>query len=168
MTASLEEKLRAVRALLLDVDGVLTDGSITYTSSGEETKVFDVKDGYGITAAIARGLRVGIITGRSSEIVIRRATELGITDVYQGILDKRAALEDFKVRYQLNDCDIAYMGDDVLDLVVLKQVGFSAAPKNAHASVKIAVDLITQEKGGRGAVREVIDLILTSQENQRR
>lgn len=162
ISKKLRDRLINIKALLMDVDGVLTDGSIVYSSNGIETKIFDVKDGYGITLARESNIIPGIITGRTSDVVVRRSQELGITDVYQNVRDKKTTYEEFKSRYGLKDEEIAYIGDDVLDLSVLKIVGFSAAPKDAHASVKLAVHYVTKLKGGRGAVREIIDLILSA------
>ncbi|NOY05340.1 MAG: HAD hydrolase family protein [Chlorobi bacterium] len=159
-----QKKLREIRAIFLDVDGVLTDGSIVYTSDGAELKAFHVQDGLGIRLAMEKGLRVGLITGRSSEVVERRARELGITDLYQGSLDKASVLDEIEAVYDLTDEQVAYMGDDILDLPVLRRVGFSAAPANAHPAVLQAVDFVTQKTGGNGAVREMIDYILSARD----
>ncbi len=160
---SLFPKLRKIKAIFLDVDGVLTDGTIIYGSDGLELKVFDIKDGFGITHAISSGIRVGIITARASEVVKRRATELGITDLYQGSIDKVAPLEEIKRVYSLDESEIAYIGDDILDLPLLQKVGFSAVPANAERSMKMKVDYVSKALGGHGAVREIIDLILKAQ-----
>ncbi len=159
------DKLREIRAIFLDVDGVLTDGSIVYTSGGVESKAFHVQDGLGIRLAMEKGLRVGLITGRRSEVVERRARELGITDLYQGSLDKASVLDEIEAVYDLKDEQVAYMGDDILDLPVLRRVGFSAAPANAHPAVLQAVDFVTGNTGGNGAVREMIDYILAATDN---
>ncbi len=159
------KKLREIRAIFLDVDGVLTDGSIVYTSDGVESKAFHVQDGLGIRLAMEKGLRVGLITGRKSEVVERRAQELGITDLYQGSLDKASVLDEIEAVYDLKDEQVAYMGDDILDLPVLRRVGFSAAPANAHPAVLQAVDLVTGNTGGNGAVREMIDYILAAMDS---
>ncbi len=160
---SLTPKLKKIKGIFLDVDGVLTDGSIIYGLEGQELKVFDSQDGFGIANAIKNGLRVGIITARDSEVVKRRAVELGIKDVYQGSIDKISPLEKIKKEYSLADSEIAYIGDDILDLPVLRKVGLSAAPANAVREVKMRVDYIAKASGGHGAVREVIDLILKAQ-----
>lgn len=156
-------KLRKIRAILLDVDGVLTDGAIIYGVDGIELKVFDSQDGYGIVNAMNHGLRVGIITARKSEVVERRAADLGIVDLYQGSLDKLTPYGKVKEKYALEDSEIAYIGDDLLDLPLLQRVGFSAAPVNAVRDVKMKVDYVAKERGGHGAVREVIDVILKAQ-----
>lgn len=150
----------AIRLLLLDVDGIMTDGRIVYDNNGVESKAFDVKDGHGIKLLQRAGIRVGIITGRQSEVVCLRARELGIEILYQGVKDKivpyREILEDLK----LEDADVAYMGDDVVDLPVLRRVGFAATVADACEEVKPLVHFVTTRAGGRGAVREVCDLIL--------
>lgn len=155
-----QAKLKKIRALLLDVDGVLTDGAIIYGADGIELKVFDSQDGYGIVNAINHGIRVGIITARKSEVVERRAADLGIVDLYQGSLDKLTPYQKVKEKYELEDSEIAYIGDDLLDLPLLQRVGFSAAPANAVRDVKMKVDYVAKERGGHGAVREIIDVIL--------
>ncbi len=155
-------RLERLRAFLLDVDGVLTDGGITYSASGIESKTFHVRDGHGIRAAQDAGIRIGIITGRASDVVALRARELHIVDLYQGALNKIAAYEDFKSLYGLTDDEIGYMGDDVLDLPVIKHVGFASCPRNAHPSVRIAVHCVSRQNGGQGAVREMLDLVLAA------
>jgi len=149
-----------VKLIILDVDGVLTDGSIIYDSEGKEYKVFNVKDGYGIATAIKRGLKVVVISGRSSPAVEKRCKELGITEVFQGVSDKLEVYEKVKEKYHLKDSEIAAMGDDIPDIPILKKVGFSGAPKDAVPEVKRAVDLVTESPGGKGAVREFIDYLL--------
>ena len=152
--------LQRIKFLLLDVDGVMTDGGIYYSNNGDELKRFNTKDGYGIVKLQRTGLQVGIITGRVSKIVERRAKELGIREVYQNFEDKIDAYETIKKKYNLADANIAYIGDDEFDLAVLKCVGFSAAPSDAVPIVKKHVHYICTHSGGNGAVREVIDLIL--------
>ncbi len=160
---NLVSKLKKIRAILLDVDGVLTDGAIIYGGDGIELKIFDSQDGFGIVNAIKQGIRVGIITARKSEVVERRAADLGIVDLYQGSIDKLTPYEKVKKQYSLHDAEVAYVGDDLLDLPLLQKVGFSAAPANAVRDVKIRVDHVTKMSGGHGAVREVIDMILKAQ-----
>jgi 3-deoxy-D-manno-octulosonate 8-phosphate phosphatase (KDO 8-P phosphatase) len=152
--------LKRIKILLLDVDGVMTDGGIYYSNTGDELKRFDAKDGYGIVKFQRTGLHIGIITGRVSKIVERRAKELGIKEVYQNFENKLAAYETIKKKFDLADANIAYIGDDEFDLSVLKCVGFSAAPSDAVPIVKKHVHYICTHSGGNGAVREVIDMIL--------
>jgi 3-deoxy-D-manno-octulosonate 8-phosphate phosphatase (KDO 8-P phosphatase) len=152
--------LKRIKMLLLDVDGVMTDGGIYYSNTGDELKRFDAKDGYGIVKFQRTGLQVGIITGRVSKIVERRVKELGIKEVYQNFENKLDAYETIKKKFDLADANIAYIGDDEFDLSVLKCVGFSAAPSDAVPIVKKHVHYICTHSGGNGAVREVIDMIL--------
>lgn len=162
--AHLQTKLKKIRMVLLDVDGVLTDGRIIYGDDGTEYKAFDAHDGYGIERARKAGLKIGIITGRLSPVVQRRAEELGVFDLYQNFMDKVTALEEIKRKHQLRDEECAYIGDDAFDLPLLQKVGFSAAPKDALEEVTRKVDYVTKVRGGRGAVREVIDMVLRAQE----
>ncbi len=148
----------------MDVDGVLTDGEIIYSSEGEEIKKFNVQDGMGITLARMAGLKTGIITGRISEMVKRRAEELKFDVVSQGSFNKLPQYEQIKRQFDLADEEIAYIGDDILDMSILKKVGFSAAVANARDEVKAICDYVTVAKGGQGAVREVIDKILIRQD----
>ncbi|MBI5464131.1 MAG: HAD hydrolase family protein [Ignavibacteriales bacterium] len=152
--------LKNIKLLLLDVDGVMTDGGIYCTESGDELKKFHIQDGYGIVKWQRHGGKVGIITGRVSKLVARRAQELGITEVYQNLEDKLEAFGQIKATHGLKDSEIAYIGDDEFDLPVLNRVGFSAAPRNAVPAVKKQVHFTSSRNGGDGAVREVIDLLL--------
>ncbi len=156
----MNDKLADIRLLLLDVDGVMTDGGIIYDGNGLETKTFNVKDGHGIKMLQRYGIEVGIITGRTSLVVDIRAKELGVELVYQGALKKLESYRDIKRRTGLVDSQIAYMGDDVIDVPVMKQVIFAAAPSDALIEARNAAHYVTSLAGGRGAVREVCDLIL--------
>lgn len=153
-------RLADIRLLLLDVDGVMTDGGIIYDGNGLETKVFNVKDGHGIKMLQRHGIEVGIITGRTSLVVGIRARELGIELVYQGALKKLDSYCDVKQKTGFSDSQIAYMGDDVIDVPVMRRVNFAAAPSDALIEAKNAAHYVTSLAGGRGAVREVCDLIL--------
>ncbi len=161
-TRSLPAKAKKIRLLLLDVDGVLTDGSIILDSKGTETKAFHVRDGRGIKLAQNAGIAVGIITGRSSEVVNIRARELGISEVHQGAKDKIVVYDDILSRHGLSDDEVAYVGDDDVDVQIFKRVGLAATVADADPCVRRYVDVITSNAGGRGAVREVINLILKS------
>jgi len=156
----MHEKLRNIRLLLLDVDGVMTDGRIIYDGNGLETKFFNVKDGHGIKMLQRHGIEVGIITGRTSVVVDIRARELGIELVYQGALKKLERYNDVKLRTGLADNQIAYMGDDIIDVPVMRRAGFSAAPPDSLPEVLAVADYISSCGGGKGAVREVCDMIL--------
>ena len=156
----LTRRARAVRLLILDVDGVMTDGSIILDNDGNEYKAFHVRDGHGIRMLMNSGIQVAIITGRGSKVVDLRAKELGITEVYQKCKDKRAAFRKLLRKYSLSAEDVAYIGDDIVDLPVMSQVGLPVAVADATDEVKAHAALVTKNKGGRGAVREVTDLIL--------
>jgi 3-deoxy-D-manno-octulosonate 8-phosphate phosphatase (KDO 8-P phosphatase) len=153
-------RARRIRFLILDVDGVMTDGGLYYSADGVELKRFNAHDGYGIKRAREAGLGIGIISGRETPIVTTRARTLGIEDVYQGVVDKVAAMREIQARHNLEDTEIAYIGDDLFDLPLLAVAGFSAAPKNARPEVRRKVDYVTSMPGGDGAVREIIDFIL--------
>jgi 3-deoxy-D-manno-octulosonate 8-phosphate phosphatase (KDO 8-P phosphatase) len=157
---TLKARAKKIKMLLLDVDGVMTDGRITLDNQGNETKSFHVRDGHGIKLIQKAGVIVGIITGRSSEVVNIRARELGITEVHQGAHDKIRVYDSLISKYGLRDDEAAYVGDDAVDLAIFKRVGLAAAVADADQSVTPHVHLITKCKGGRGAVREVINLIL--------
>lgn len=156
----MQEKLAAIRLLLLDVDGIMTDGRIIYDQHGNEFKAFDVKDGHGLKLLQRAGIRVGIITGRSSTVVSRRAAELGIDILYQGAKIKLDPYREIRATTGLADHQIAYMGDDLVDLPILRRVGFSVTVADAVPQLAALVDYVTERAGGRGAVREVCDLLL--------
>jgi 3-deoxy-D-manno-octulosonate 8-phosphate phosphatase (KDO 8-P phosphatase) len=156
----ISERCRNITLLLLDVDGVLTDGRLYCGPNGEAFKAFNVRDGYGLKLWHAAGFRSGIISGRNSEIVSSRAAETGVAFVYQGNDDKLMALQDIAAEAGVTYDEIAYVGDDVLDLPVFQRVQLSVAVADAHESVRWAANYITKAKGGRGAVREVIDMLL--------
>ena len=158
-----QEKAKSIRMIMMDVDGVLTDGRILYSSDGVEIEAFHVRDGVGLRAAHRAGLLTAFLTGRVSEAVAHRARELNITEVHQGIPDKVETYERLLRRYGLSDEAIAYVGDDLNDLPLLARAGLSAAPADAADEVKARVAYVTARGGGRGAVREVIELILKAQ-----
>ena len=157
------KKAAKVKLILLDVDGVLTDGGITIDDRGVEAKRFDVRDGQGIALLISSGIKVGFITGRRSNIVRRRSKELGVTIVYQGVRDKGQIYDRIKQKSGLKDEEIAYVGDDIYDLPILQKVGFAITVRDCWPGLKPRVDYVTKKKGGRGAVREVSELVLTAQ-----
>ena len=149
-----------IKLVLLDVDGTLTDGGIYRGNNGEELKRFNVKDGYAIVNAQKLGIEFGIITGRKSELVEIRAKELKIKYLYQGICEKTVILEEIMKKDGLSKEEIAYMGDDLNDLLIMKQVGLSGAPKDAVDEVIQVADFVSKRNGGSGAVREFIEHIL--------
>jgi 3-deoxy-D-manno-octulosonate 8-phosphate phosphatase (KDO 8-P phosphatase) len=152
-----------VRLLLLDVDGVLTDGTITISADGSEAKRFDIKDGAAIVWAQRLGLKVGLLSARPSPVTTRRAAELRIRLVIETSDPKITAYEQLLRRLKLSDADVAYMGDDLLDLPVLRRVGLALAPADAAADVRRHAHHVTTARGGRGAVREAVELILQAQ-----
>jgi 3-deoxy-D-manno-octulosonate 8-phosphate phosphatase (KDO 8-P phosphatase) len=161
--AVLIEKMRKVKVLILDVDGVLTDGQIIISDDGQEAKGFHVRDGHGLKMIKRAGIEVMFLTGRKSRVVEHRARELGVDKVYQGALDKLAIFNEILAAGGLAPEQTAYMGDDVVDLPVLRRAGFSITVYDAHSEVLRVADLVTQNPGGRGAVREVCEMILKAQ-----
>jgi len=156
-------KLKRIKLLLLDVDGVLTDGSIIYNDNGTETKVFNVNDGLGIRLLMEAGLKVGIVTGRTSKALYHRCTNLGISLIFDGVHEKVSVLEIISKQTGLLTEEIAFVGDDLVDLPLLRRVGLSIAVANAHETVIENVDMVTSKKGGDGAVREICEAILKAQ-----
>ncbi len=151
---------QGIRLLILDVDGVLTDGSIILDNKDNEFKVFHVRDGHGIKMLIRAGIHVAIITGRYSKVVERRAHELGITEVYQKSHDKRIAYRQLVEKYSIDEKEVAYIGDDIVDIPLLKRSGFPVVVADADDEVKAVAAMITKNRGGKGAVREICDFLL--------
>ena len=158
--SKLKKIAKNTKLLILDVDGVLTDGSIILDNEGNEFKSFHVRDGHGIKMLVRAGITVAIITGRQSKVVERRAQELGISEVFQRCHDKRVAYKQLIEKYSVKDDEIAYIGDDIVDICLLKKAGLSVAVAEAEDEVKEAALMITKHRGGRGAVREVCDFLL--------
>ncbi len=158
------EKAREVRLLALDVDGVLTDGRLYFAEDGQEFKTFDTQDGHGIKMLQQVGIVVAIITGRTTKLVERRARNLGIAHLLQGREDKLVALRELSAELNIPLDEMAYVGDDWPDLPAIRAAGFGVAVANAHGEVRRHADFVTMLKGGRGAVREVCDLILRAQD----
>lgn len=161
LTASLQK----IKLLALDVDGVLTDGTIYISPAGEVFKGFNAKDGMGISCALRNNLQIAVITGRQSPIVERRCEELGIKLFMQGVKDKRLALQKMAQELGLTREEIAYMGDDLNDIPAFKASGLNFVPADGSIEVLAVADIITKAKGGRGAVREAITMILAAQDN---
>jgi 3-deoxy-D-manno-octulosonate 8-phosphate phosphatase (KDO 8-P phosphatase) len=157
---ALAERCKALKLILSDVDGVLTDGTVLLLPDGREAKMFHIRDGLGIVLAHRAGLRTGLVSGRRSEAVERRANELGMAILLQGIEDKRVALQQILEGEKLQSHEVAYMGDDVADLPVIREVGLSAAPADAPMEVRNEAFMITTAPGGRGCLREFIEAIL--------
>lgn len=149
-----------IRLLVLDVDGVLTDGSLEYGAAGEETKRFFVQDGLALVAARRAGLSIAVISGRASAAVTRRLSELGISEVHQGVHDKLAALESLMGRLELEPGEVAVVGDDLPDLPLMRRAGLALAPANAVAEVRRAAHWVARRPGGGGAVRDAVEMLL--------
>jgi 3-deoxy-D-manno-octulosonate 8-phosphate phosphatase (KDO 8-P phosphatase) len=160
---TLTQRCARITLLVLDVDGVMTDGRITYTDQGSEIKAFNVRDGSGLKLWMGLGRQVGIISGRRSLVVERRAQELGIASVVQGSADKKAALAQMIGDLGVTSDQVASIGDDIVDVPMLRASGLAVAVADACAEAKGHADYVTQAGGGRGAVREVIELILRAQ-----
>lgn len=163
MTTALSDSARQIRLLILDVDGVLTDGGLLFDNRGEEYKRFSSLDGHGIRMLIESDIEIAVITGRQSAIVDHRMRELGVERVYQGSRDKLQTFESLLVDTGLEPDQVAYVGDDLPDLPIMQRVGLAIAVQNAHGFVKQHSDWVTSARGGQGAVREVTDFILHSQ-----
>ncbi len=155
-------KLRELEALVLDVDGVLTDGVLEYLDDGGQCKTFDVRDGLGLVALSSLGVRLAIITGKRSNLVERRAGELGVEDLYQGYPYKVPALEDFLGKYKLDASRTGFVGDDVIDLPAMEICGFSACPADAVPAVRRAAVWTTRARAGAGCLREIAEMIVSA------
>jgi len=160
---SVDAKAARIKLILLDVDGVLTDGKVVVHADGTESKRFDIKDGMAIVWAQRVGLRVGLLSARQSPTTPHRAAQLGIAIVHQGVASKPEAYAEILAGLGLGDAEVAYMADDIVDLAVLGRAGLSAAPRDAVAEVRARVDWVSSAKGGDGAVRELVELILRAQ-----
>lgn len=156
-------KAAQIQLMIFDVDGILTSGSLYFGPDGEMMKSFNVLDGQGIRLLQQAGIQTAIISARQSPIVARRAADLGIVHLRQGIHDKRSAFQELCAELKIAAEHCGFIGDDVIDLPVLSRVGFAASVPNGHAEVRCRVDYITQVSGGNGAVREVCDFILRAQ-----
>lgn len=160
IAASVLRRARGVRLMAFDVDGVMTDGRLWYGPSGEQLKAFHVADGLGVKLIARAGVRTAILSARRSRALARRAAELGIDDLVMGAEDKREAFARLLSRARLQPADAGYMGDDLVDLPVLRRCGFAAAPATAQALVRRHVHYVARAGGGEGAVREVCELLL--------
>ncbi len=154
-----------VRLMIFDVDGILTDGSLHYGPDGESIKTFNVLDGHGIKLLQQSGVATAIISARKSDIVARRAADLGIRHLHQGVHDKRVAFEELLAHTGVGADACGFVGDDVIDLPILLRVGFAASVPNGHPEVRSRVHYVTSASGGRGAARELCDFILQAQGN---
>ncbi len=157
------EKASRIRLLILDVDGVLTDGSLYLGNGGEEFKAFNIKDGLGIKLLMQSGVDVGVITGRSSALVAQRMESLGVKHLYQGRHEKLPAYQELLTKLALEPVQVGYVGDDLIDLPLMRRTGFAVAVQDAHSLVKQHAHWQTTLAGGRGAVREVCELLMKAQ-----
>jgi 3-deoxy-D-manno-octulosonate 8-phosphate phosphatase (KDO 8-P phosphatase) len=163
MKKSFQSKLKKIKMLILDVDGVLTDGYVIIDDNGHESKHFNVRDGHGLKMIQRCGIKVALLTGRQSLVVKHRARELEIKEVYQKVFNKKEVLAKILKKNKLKAEEVAFVGDDIVDIPVLKAAGFSAAVADAYEVVKKSVDYITKNNGGHGAVREICDMLLQAQ-----
>lgn len=163
-TSSVQERASRVRLILLDVDGVLTDGTVIMHGDGTESKGFHIRDGAAIVWAMQAGIEVGVLSARASAATAQRAAQLGMTIVAQGAVSKPSEFERIVAMNNLSDDDVAYMGDDLLDIPVLQRAGLSGAPADAAEEVRATAHWVSNYAGGRGAVREFVELVLRSQE----
>jgi len=156
---ALRDRVKKLKLLIMDIDGVLTDGNLYYTEHGETIKVFNVLDGLGIKVLQKMQIKLAVISGKDSKALITRLKELGINDIFTGQISKLKVYETLKVRYGLKDEEIGFIGDDLVDLNVMEKVGFPVAVRNAVDEVKEKAVYITMKEGGKGALREVVELI---------
>lgn len=163
LSPQLEFRIKRIKLLILDIDGILTDGRIIYDNRGNELKFFDVQDGFGIVLLKRVGIETVIMTAKKSKVVSRRAKDFNVKHIYQNCFDKLKVFEDILRKFSLSPDEICFMGDDLIDIPVLKRVGFAVSVPNAVYETKKVVHYVTKRHGGRGAVREVCDLIIKSQ-----
>ena len=161
----LKETASNIKLLVFDVDGVMTDGSITYDENGVEYKTFNAKDGHGLAKMLKYGFLSAVITGRKNGTVERRAQDLRFSEVYQGVKNKLPILEAIMQKYELDFSQVSYMGDDEPDIPVLEKVAIAACPSDAVDRVKNICNFVSSKEGGKGAVRELCDFIFDSQNN---
>lgn len=160
----LREKASKIKLLVFDVDGVMTDGSITYDENGTEYKTFNAKDGHGLAKMVRNGFLTAVITGRKNGTVDRRARDLAFTEVYQGVKNKLPILEAIMQKYGLDFSQVSYMGDDEPDIAILEKVAIAACPSDAVDKVKNICNFISTKSGGHGAVRDLCDFIFDNQQ----
>lgn len=160
----LEERIKKIKLLILDIDGILTDGRIIYDNRGNELKFFDVQDGFGIVLLKRIGIDTIIMTAKKSRVVTRRARDFNVKHIYQNCFDKLATFQDILKKFRVSSDEICFVGDDLIDIPVMKRVGLAASVPNAVDETKEAAHYITKRTGGRGAVREICDLIIKTQD----
>jgi 3-deoxy-D-manno-octulosonate 8-phosphate phosphatase (KDO 8-P phosphatase) len=163
MTRSVAAKIKKIKLLLLDVDGVLTDGRIIYDSRGADLKFFDVHDGMGVHVLRKAGIPTILVTAKGSRTIVPRARDMGVAEVFADVSPKTSVLAAIRKKYKVSLDELCFAGDDLVDICIMKQVGLAVAVANACPEVRQAADLITKKRGGRGAVREIVELILKTQ-----
>ena len=166
MDSQIEEKLKKIRLVITDVDGVLTDGGMYYNQDGECMKKFNTKDSMGMELLLQNGIKTVLVTREDSRIVQERVKKIKIVDLFSGILKKEDLLPELLQKYQVAKDEIVYIGDDVNDLEIMKSVGFSATPNDGNIVVKDIADYICKTLGGKGVFREISDLIINNKNNQ--
>jgi len=164
LSEELKARFRKIKLLILDVDGVLTDGRIAYDASGKDSKFFDVHDGLGVYCLHKFGIKTVIITAKSSKTIAPRAKDMHVAEVYADIFPKSAVLDKLLKKYHLTVAEICFVGDDLVDLALMRKIGLPVATANAVSQIKAAAVYTTVSSGGRGAVREVAELILKAQD----
>ncbi|WP_144211300.1 3-deoxy-manno-octulosonate-8-phosphatase KdsC [Shewanella donghaensis] len=164
VTDDVWQKAKKIKLLICDVDGVFSDGRIYLSNAGEELKAFHTRDGYGVRSILTSGIHVAVITGRKSAIVENRMTALGVTHIFQGVDDKLVPYKTLLETYNVNADEVAYIGDDIVDLPVMKEVGLAVCVADGHPYVKQHCHMTTTINGGNGALRELTDLLLLSQD----
>ena len=165
---TLRQRAKGVKMLILDIDGVMTDGRIIYDEEGNELKCFNVLDGMGLVLLKQTKIKVALITAKGSKAVLRRARDIGAVEVKQNAIDKLTALRQILKKYNLNNRDICFIGDDLVDLPLMKRAELAVAVRGACAEVKRAAHYVTKKEGGKGAVREIIEIILRAQNSWRK
>lgn len=164
--SAVQQKAKAIKLLICDIDGVFSDGSVILGNSGEEMKAFNTKDGFGIKALMAAGIEVAVITGRKSTLLENRMKGLGVKHIYQGMENKLIGYNELLKNLNLTNESVAYIGDDVPDVPVMKLVNLAVSVNDGHPYVKSIADLVTVTNGGRGAVRELTDFIIMMQKGE--
>ena len=162
-TNDIKALAKEIKLVIFDVDGVLTDGGLYFTDDGREIKKFNVKDGLGISLLVQHDIEVAVITGRSSVIVAERMKSLGVSHVYQGRMNKLETYDNLKTAMQIDDGQVAYVGDDIIDLPIMTRCALAVAVADAHDKVIDAATVVVDKKGGDGAARAVCDLIMDAQ-----
>lgn len=157
------DRMKKIKAFVFDVDGVMTDSLVHLWENGDQTRTMNVRDGFALRRAVDSGYIVGVITGGRSNGVVIRLNGLGIKDIYSGVIRKQVAMDEFKTNHQLSDQEIMYMGDDLIDIPVMRKVGLAAAPQDAVIEVLQIAQFVSNFKGGRGCVRDIIETVMKLQ-----